>query len=73
MTTTTVTQACDRVIADLRARRKAMGILQKQLALDLGCSQRALSGWEMRQTTPSIGTLLRWGQLLGCRIVVALS
>lgn len=50
----------------LKAARKAAGLTQKQLAEKIGCKQKDVSRWEIDGREPSVRTLKKIADALGC-------
>ena len=50
----------------LRAKRKATGLSQEKLALDVGLERTFVSMLERGQRQPSLTTLLKLAPALGC-------
>lgn len=46
-------------------RRKELKLSQAELAQLLGCSQRAVAGWELGERKPSVPMAKRIGEVLG--------
>lgn len=49
----------------LRAFRKAAGLTQEHIALELGISKSAVSQWELNATQPDLASLIVLRDLLG--------
>ena len=54
----------------LRARRKAVGLTQEQLGNRIGRDQAAISDYERGHNTPSMETLTKLADALGCDVVL---
>ena len=50
----------------LRTKRKAMGLSQEKLALDVGLERTFVSMMERGQRQPSLTTMLKLAPALGC-------
>lgn len=58
------------LVAELTARRRALGLSQAELALRLGTTQSAVSEWETGQAKPSGMSLFAIADVLGCDIAL---
>ena len=58
------------LITQLVEARKAKNLSQRALAELLGMGQPHLAHWERRAKFPSLGSLLRWANTLGCQLNV---
>lgn len=56
------------ILPGLRARRKAAGLTLRGMAAELGCTQAAVSCWELGETLPTADRLPDIARLLGCTI-----
>ena len=54
----------------LRARRLAVGMSQQELANASGRDQSDISNYERGQNTPSMATLVKLADALGCDVVL---
>lgn len=52
----------------LRARRKAAGLTQEDLAAALGCTRQAVVAWERGDVLPTADRLPQLAKALGCSI-----
>lgn len=52
----------------IKSRRKALGMLQSDLARELGVTHAAISYWEALERSPSDATKIRLCQILHCSI-----
>lgn len=59
-----------KVLHELRARRIALGLTQKQMAELLNAKQNQVTCWESGRNLPNMGTLVRWGRALGGEVRV---
>jgi transcriptional regulator with XRE-family HTH domain len=55
--------------ARLRELRTAAGLSQRDLASLVGTSSAAISNLEAGNNAPTLGTLVRLAEALGCRVV----
>lgn len=53
----------------IKAKRKAAGITQKELAEKLGIKYKAIAMWECGRRNPKITTLLKISEALGCSVM----
>ena len=52
----------------LRARRKAAGLTQEDLAAAMGCTRQAVVAWERGDVLPTADRLPQLAKALGCSI-----
>ncbi len=52
----------------LRARRKAAGLTQEDLAAAMGCTRQAVVAWERGDVLPTADRLPQLAKALGCTI-----
>lgn len=56
------------ILPGLRARRKAAGLTLRDMAEKLGCTQAAVSCWELGETLPTADRLPEIARALGCNV-----
>ena len=54
--------------SNIEKKRKEKGLLQSDLARELGVTQGAISQWEKGMTEPSIKYLVKMAQIFGCTV-----
>lgn len=57
-----------KILPGLRARRKAAGLSQEELAAAVGCTYQAVGAWERGDVTPTAERLPEVARALGCSI-----
>jgi transcriptional regulator with XRE-family HTH domain len=60
------------LVHQLRNRREALGLAQREVAERMGTTQPALSDLENLRNAPRIATLERWAEVLGLRFWMGL-
>ncbi len=63
-------EVLDPLLVSLRTRRLELGISQAALAVTLATRQEAISEWERGYYSPTLRTLRKWADALGCHVVV---
>lgn len=58
------------VRAQLRERRRALGLNQTEVATALGVTHSALSRWESGDRDPSVAELEAWARAVGLRVEI---
>ena len=56
------------ILPGIRARRKAAGLSQEELAAAVGCTSQAVGAWERGQTLPTADRLPQLAKALDCSI-----
>ena len=62
----TILEVCK--ILNIEQKRKEKGLLQSDLARELGVTQGAISQWEKGTTQPAIKYLVRMAQIFSCTV-----
>lgn len=57
-----------KILPGLRARRKAAGLSQEELAAAVGCTYQAVGAWERGDVLPTAERLPALAEALGCSI-----
>lgn len=52
----------------LKNTRRAIGLTQRQLAVEIGCNAKDISRWENEKVEPGVLTVKKIAKILGCRI-----
>lgn len=62
----------DTIAERLRRAREAQGVTQAEVGRRLGVAAGTVAAWESGAVEPSVGTLRRWAEAVGMRLVVEL-
>lgn len=54
----------------LKNKRKELGLKQKDLAVELGLTTTHLCQLENEKSSPTLTTLIKWCEYLGCKLQV---
>jgi transcriptional regulator with XRE-family HTH domain len=64
------TRDVDPIIAALRERREAAGLTRQELAGRAKIGYRTLADYEVGKFEPTLNTLCRWADALGCDVAL---
>ena len=56
------------LVFELHRRRRELRVRQRELAKRIGVDKSAISRWELRKTSPGLGSLCAWAEELGLEI-----